>query len=72
MAETFLFIRAWKAGPMEKLPHTRSCFVCGEANPIGLKLNFETDGKIVRARFTPGAEHIGFKDVVHGGILSTL
>ncbi len=57
---------------MEKLPHTHSCFVCGEANPVGLKLRFETDGKIVRALFTPRAEHIGFKTVVHGGILSTL
>jgi hypothetical protein len=46
---------------MLKLPCTKSCFVCGLNNPIGLKLNFETDGKIVRASFTPRPEHIGFK-----------
>ena len=23
---------------MKELPHTHSCFVCGESNPIGLKL----------------------------------
>lgn len=39
---------------------------------MGLNLRFETDGSIVRARFTPKPQHIGFKGVVHGGILSTL
>jgi uncharacterized protein (TIGR00369 family) len=57
---------------MRELPHTHSCFVCGEANPLGLKLRFETDGQIVRARFVPRAEHIGFKQVVHGGLLATV
>ena len=57
---------------MRTLPHTASCFVCGESNPAGLKLRFETDGKIVRARFTPREEHIGFKQVIHGGIIATL
>lgn len=57
---------------MQTLPHTRSCFVCGEANPLGLKLRFETDGQIVRATFTPRPEHIGFKGVVHGGIIATV
>lgn len=57
---------------MQTLPHTRSCFVCGEANPLGLKLRFETDGKLVRANFTPRPEHIGFKGVVHGGLIATV
>ena len=57
---------------MKILPHTHSCFVCGESNPFGLKLRFETDGRIVQTRFTPRAEHAGFKGVVHGGIISTL
>ncbi len=57
---------------MKVLPHTRSCFVCGESNAIGLKLRFETDGRTVRTRFTPKPEHIGFQRVVHGGILATL
>ncbi len=57
---------------MKILPHTRSCFVCGEANPAGLKLRFETDGRIVSTRFTPRPEHIGFRKVVHGGIIATL
>lgn len=57
---------------MQELPHTHSCFVCGQSNPAGLKLRFETDGKLVRTRFTPQAEHIGFREVVHGGLISTV
>jgi uncharacterized protein (TIGR00369 family) len=57
---------------MKELPHTHSCFVCGDSNAIGLNLRFETDGHVVRTRFTPRPEHIGFKQVVHGGIIATL
>jgi uncharacterized protein (TIGR00369 family) len=57
---------------MKELPHTHSCFVCGESNPIGLNLRFETDGNSVRTRFTPRPEHIGFKQVVHGGLIATV
>src|SRR5437867_2396706 len=57
---------------MRTLPHTRSCFVCGESNPIGLKLRFETDGRIVQTRFLPRAEHVGFRQTVHGGLIATL
>lgn len=57
---------------MKELPHTHSCFVCGESNPIGLKLRFETDGRAVRAEFTPRAEHAGFQETVHGGLISTV
>jgi acyl-coenzyme A thioesterase PaaI-like protein len=57
---------------MKELPHTRGCFVCGEANPLGLNLRFHTDGQTVHARFIPGTEHIGFKGVVHGGLISTV
>lgn len=57
---------------MRELPHTTSCFVCGEANPSGLNLRFETDGTTVRTRFAPTPEHIGFRGVTHGGILATV
>ena len=57
---------------MQTLPHTRSCFVCGEANPAGLKLRFETDGRVVQTRFRPRAEHVGFRQTVHGGLIATL
>ena len=57
---------------MRALPHTYSCFVCGESNPIGLRLRFETDGRMVQTRFVPRPEHIGFKQTVHGGLIATL
>jgi uncharacterized protein (TIGR00369 family) len=57
---------------MKLLPHTRSCFVCGESNPAGLKLRFETDGRLVQTRFVPRAEHVGFRQTVHGGLTATL
>src|SRR5688572_16769979 len=57
---------------MQPLPHTHSCFVCGESNPSGLNLRFYTDGRIVRVEFQPRPEHVGFKHAVHGGIISTV
>ncbi len=57
---------------MRELPHTHSCFVCGESNPAGLKLRFETDGKMVQTRFVPRPEHIGFQQTVHGGLIATI
>jgi uncharacterized protein (TIGR00369 family) len=57
---------------MTLLPHTRSCFVCGESNPAGLKLRFETDGRLVQTHFVPRAEHVGFRQTVHGGLTATL
>lgn len=57
---------------MQELPHTRSCFVCGESNPLGLHLRFRSDGRVVETRFTPKSEHAGFKGVVHGGIIATV
>ena len=57
---------------MLKLPHTKSCFVCGLNNPLGLKLDFETDGQIVRARFVPRPENVGFRETIHGGLISTV
>ncbi len=57
---------------MKELPHTHSCFVCGESNAHGLKLRFHTDGRVVTTKFRPRAEHVGFKGVVHGGLSATV
>jgi uncharacterized protein (TIGR00369 family) len=48
------------------------CFVCGDRNPIGLKLKFSFEGKTIKTYFIPRKEHQGYKDIVHGGIISTL
>lgn len=48
------------------------CFVCGEKNPSGLHLVFSLhDGKVT-AEFFPEKIHQGYKDIVHGGIISAL
>lgn len=55
-----------------KLADDRMCFACGKENPISLKLNFKTEGRKTTAVFIPKKEHQGYKDIVHGGILSTV
>ena len=52
------------------------CFVCGPSNPGGLRVRFrleEEDGaQVCRAEFTPGPTHVGYSDMLHGGILYSL
>ena len=48
------------------------CFGCGSKNPIGLKLNFNWDGKQARAEFTPTEFYQGWAGIVHGGILNSM
>ena len=57
---------------MKELPHSRSCFICGEANPKGLNLTSETDGRSVRTRFAFDPAHVGFKQTIHGGLTATV
>lgn len=47
------------------------CFACGRNNPSGLGLDFRHDGGKVTAVFMPAKAHQGFKDIVHGGIITT-
>lgn len=53
-------------------PGSHHCFVCGRDNPIGLKVRFYQRGDQVVTHFTPGPEHQGYPDRMHGGIASTL
>lgn len=55
-----------------QLPYTRNCFVCGAHNPHGLHLRFRQVGEEVQTEFVPAAHHAGFRDIVHGGLLSTV
>ncbi|HUK81936.1 MAG TPA: PaaI family thioesterase [Verrucomicrobiae bacterium] len=54
-----------------QLPYTKDCFVCGAHNPHGLHLRFRHEGKEVFADFVAQPHHAGFRDIVHGGIIST-
>ncbi len=48
------------------------CFVCGKNNREGLQVNWVTEGKTTRAEFVPLKRFQGFKDIVHGGIITAL
>ena len=57
----------------EPLEDDRMCFCCGERNPIGLKLAFEgsPEGGLSTV-WRPKQEHVGFKDLIHGGLVATV
>ncbi len=48
------------------------CFACGKKNKCGLSLDFRTENGKAVAEFIPKKIHQGFKDIVHGGIISTI
>ena len=50
-------------------PDANHCFVCGPSNPIGLRIAFRMDGEVCRASFVPGEHHVGYDQMVHGGII---
>ena len=58
--------------PGHTLPWTRSCFVCGEANPRGLNLRSRLEGDGVVLEYTPRETDLGWRHLVHGGIAMTL
>ena len=57
---------------LEKLPNSKTCFVCGDQNPSGLKVRFWADGDTVFTRFTPRLEQMGYHGVTHGGVMAAL
>jgi uncharacterized protein (TIGR00369 family) len=48
------------------------CFVCGEKNPAGLHLKFIIQEGKVFTEFIPQKIHQGYKDIIHGGLISTI
>ncbi|MEW6162654.1 MAG: PaaI family thioesterase [Nitrospirota bacterium] len=57
---------------MNRLEDDSYCFVCGEKNPYGLNLKFSLHEGKALAEFIPQKTHQGYKNIVHGGIISTL
>jgi len=55
-------------------PNSHGCFICGLANPIGLKMVFHEDQvrNQVRAELTVPETYRGYPGVVHGGIVATM
>jgi acyl-coenzyme A thioesterase PaaI-like protein len=54
-------------------PPSPHCFACGTDNANGLHLSFgrDPDGAS-RAELTARADHVGWPDTIHGGILFTI
>lgn len=53
-------------------PASRFCFVCGTENPVGLRLPFYNDQRIVWTEFTPPDTYQGWPGVLHGGIIAAV
>lgn len=54
------------------LEDDRYCFVCGEKNPAGLHLRFSLHEGKVFTEFIPQKIHQGYRDIVHGGLISAV
>lgn len=59
---------------MERQPTSRSCFVCGRENALGLATRRVSDRAVGEARTTLEIPERfnGFPGVVHGGIVAAL
>ncbi|MDR3751179.1 MAG: PaaI family thioesterase [Terracidiphilus sp.] len=64
------------ASPMQTAPLSEplnpACFVCGEENPHGLHLAFQTDGHRASAAWTPQTGWESYKGIIHGGVISSV
>ena len=58
----------------ERQPSSRSCFICGRENPLGLKARWESDRASgeARCRLVIPEHFNGYPGVVHGGIVTAL
>lgn len=65
-----------RSGQIDKLrgtlPWTKSCFVCGEHNPHGLRLKSRVENGVVTLEYTTRESDLGWRSIVHGGIAMTL
>jgi uncharacterized protein (TIGR00369 family) len=48
------------------------CFACGKRNPDGLRLEFAFEGGEVRTTLSFPKKFQGYRNLVHGGLLSTV
>lgn len=49
-----------------------ACVVCGQENPCGLHLEFQTDGHVSMANWKTSAGWESFRGVIHGGVISAV
>jgi uncharacterized protein (TIGR00369 family) len=57
---------------MKPLKRYSQCFICGDKNPFGLNVEFyQKEGRVV-GEYTVQDHFQGYKNILHGGILSAL
>jgi uncharacterized protein (TIGR00369 family) len=54
------------------LPWSRSCFVCGAENPLGLRARSFKVGEAIELPFVVRPEFSGWNGVTHGGLIATV
>lgn len=57
---------------LRKLPHSYTCFVCGERNPKGLNVRFYADEHGAMVPLLLGEEQMGYPGIAHGGVLMSI
>lgn len=53
-------------------PPENPCFGCGPNHPRGLRLQFEREGDVVRTRYAPKDDEIGWPTLFHTGLHVTV
>jgi uncharacterized protein (TIGR00369 family) len=51
---------------------SNNCFACSKTNPHGLQMEFWEDGEEIVSFWSPKNHYIGWKGVIHGGIIATM
>ncbi len=57
---------------MNEIAKYKGCFVCGDENNIGLNAKFFFDGEKAHSEITANEKYAGYKNIFHGGIISTM
>jgi uncharacterized protein (TIGR00369 family) len=65
-------LKEFKGKYMELIKRYCDCFVCGDRNESGLRVDFFYDRGIAKAEFVADGRFQGYKNILHGGIISAL
>lgn len=57
---------------MQLIKRYSNCFICGDKNKCGLKVDFFYGDGVAKAEYKASPDFEGYKDILHGGIISAL
>jgi len=57
---------------MQLIKRYSNCFVCGDKSQCGLKVDFFDEQGVAKAQYQASSDFEGYKDILHGGIISAL